>query len=211
MAKIAQLKIDSGAIEQEMIPYSAQTTKAGLIRIIVDGKTPLLTHNPESMNIIKEATKGSRIPPPEIEAEAGCYRTSDGTCALKGESFRGAELAAASAYRIKKASLRYAFAHIIVLEELVPLMRRDGTPISDYVIDKRRAIVQRQGIIRCRPRFDEWSAMFTFQYDPIIVTDSKLIVDVLQDAGGRIGVGDYRPARNGWFGRFNVRAYQVLD
>src|SRR5262245_18713972 len=211
MAKVQRLQTEPTTLEQ-MIPYDeATSTKAHRIRIIVDGKTPLLTHNPESMSIIKEATKGSRIPAPEIEAEAGCYRMADGTCVVKGESFRGCELAAAGAYRIKKASLRYAFAHILVLEELLPLLRRYGTPISDYVIDKRRAIVQRQGIIRCRPRFDEWSAMFTFQYDPLIVTEPKLIVDVLQDGGGRIGVGDYRPAKNGWFGRFDVRAYQIFD
>jgi len=210
MAKIARLKTDTAPVEQ-MIPYSAETAKTGRLRIIVDGKSPLLTHNPESMGIAADAMKGGRIPAPDVEAEAGCYRLADGTCALKGESFRAAALGAAGAWKMKKSSARSRLAHIIVVEELVPLLRLDGTPISDYVIDKRRAIVQRQGIVRCRPRFDEWSAVFTFEYDSMLVPEPKLIVDILQDAGGRIGVGDYRPARNGWFGRFNVRAYQVLD
>lgn len=208
MAKVAQLKSEPRV---EMIPYSADTIKAVQIRIIIDSKTPLLTHNPESMGIAADAMKGGRIPSPEVEAEAGTYRMADGTCAFKGESCRQSTLAAAGAWKMKRTSARSRLAHITVVEELVPLMRRDGSPISDYVIDRRRAIVQKQGIIRCRPRFDEWSAMFTFMFDPLLVPDPKLIVDIMQDAGNRIGIGDYRPARNGWFGRFDVRSYAVMD
>ena len=49
--------------------------------------------------------------------------------------------------------------------------------------------------------------VITFEYDPMLVPNPKLIVDILADAGGRIGVGDYRPACGGWFGRFNIIGY----
>jgi hypothetical protein len=89
-------------------------------------------------------------------------------------------------------------------------MRHDGTPIKDYIIDRRRAIIQRNGIIRCRPCFPEWSCTFTIEYDPeLIGKEPKIIADVLQDAGNRIGVGDFRPSRNGPFGRFKVRNYAL--
>jgi hypothetical protein len=195
----------------EMVPYDSVVGKAGRLRVIVDGITALLTHNPASMGISPDAMKGGRIPAPDVEAEAGIYRMPDGTCAIKGEAFRASALAAAGAWRMKKSTARTRLAHMIVIEELIPLCRKDGRPITDYAIDSRRAIVQRQGIVRSRPRFDEWSATFTVEYDPILVTDPKLIVDILQDSGSRIGVGDYRPARNGWFGRYVVRSYAVLD
>ena len=209
MARVATLKKS----DVEMIPYEAERTiKMGRLRVVVDGISPLLTHNPESMSTSgADAKKGGRIPTPEVEAEAGCYRLEDGSFGIKGEAFRSSDLGAAGAWKMKKTSARSRIAHIRVVEELVQLQRRDGTPIDEYVIDRRRAIVQRAGIIRCRPRFDEWSCTFTIEFDPALVPDPKLIVDILQDAGGRIGVGDYRPSKNGWFGRFVVRSYAVLD
>jgi len=183
MAKITTLKAKP---EIEMTPYAADEARAGRLRIIVDGITPLMTHNPASMGAgSREAMKGGRIPEPDVEAEAGVYRLPDGTCGIRGEAFRASPLAAAGAWRMKKSTARTRLAHMVVVEDLIPLCRKDGTPISDYAIDARRAIIQKQGIIRHRPRFDDWSAAFTIEYDPVLVPDPKLIVDILQDAGGR--------------------------
>ena len=108
--------------------------------------------------------------------------------------------------------MKSRLSHIVVIEELVQLIDPDdGTPLASYVIDARRAIVAKQGIVRRRPRFDKWGARFVIEYDPILVTDAKLIVDIAADAGGRIGVGDFRPSRNGWFGRYDIISYKLLD
>jgi hypothetical protein len=212
MAKTATpLKSIVTALDDGMIPYELPTERAGHIRIIIDGRSPLLTHNPESMTTKKDAKKGTRIPEPDVEAEAGVYRMDDGTCAIKGEAVRASLLIAALDWKEKRRSVQSRLAHITVVEQLLPLMRKDGTPISDYRIDARRAIVMGKGIIRHRPCFDEWSIAPTIEYDPILVTDPMLLVSILQDSGGRIGLGDYRPKRNGWFGRFNVRCYKMLD
>lgn len=209
----AKTKTRTPESKTTVIPYG-DTVAVSIAQIVitVDGIKPLLTHNPESMGVEKAPGKGSRIPEAEIEAEAGVYRLPDGNCALKGEAFRGSLLGAASAWKAKnKRTMKSILSHIIVIEELVPLQRRDGTLIKDYVIDARRAIVQRQGIIRRRPRFDEWSCTFTIEYDPELVgKEPKIIADVLQDAGNRVGVGDFRPSRNGPFGRFRVREYRVI-
>jgi len=194
----------------EMIPYQAQSVPAARLRILVEGRSPLLTHNPQSMTMVKDAMRGGRVPTPEDEAEIGCYRLPDGGCGIKGESFRGSLLGAAGQWRMKKSSARTRLAHITVVEELLPLLNANGTSIKNYAIDRRRAIIQGQGIIRARPRFDEWFCMPTFEFDPVLVPDYELIINILADAGGRIGVGDYRPSSNGWFGRFSVVSYQIL-
>ena len=181
--------------------------------IRVDGIRPLLTHNPSSMSMSSgDPKKGSRIPEPTEEAEAGTYRLEDGTCAIKGEGFRAAMLGAASAWKAKnRATMKSHLSHIIVSEELVPLTYNNGTSIREYEIDARRAIVQRQGIIRHRPKFNEWTAEFTVEYDPKIVPNPKIIVEIANDAGKRMGVGDNRPQKNGNFGRFVVRDYALVD
>jgi hypothetical protein len=213
MSKTAKVMALKSEDEIMMIPYATDVMRAGRLRVIVDGVGSLLTHNPASMSVSSgsDAMKGGRIPMPEDEAEAGVYRLEDGTCGIRGDAFRASALAAAGAWRMKKSTARTRLAHMVVIESIIPLCRKDGKSISDYAIDGRRAIIQKQGIIRHRPRFDEWSATFTIEYDPVLVPDPKLIVDIFADAGGRIGVGDYRPARNGWFGRYRVRSYAVLD
>ena len=177
MAKITALKTEPTI---EMIPYAADTARSGRLRVTVDGITPLLTHNPASMGVGADAMKGGRIPEPEVEAEAGVYRLPDGTCAIRGEAFRASPLAAAGAWRMKKSTARTRLAHMVVIEDLIPLCRKDGTPITDYAIDARRAIIQRSGIIRCRPRFDEWSATFTIEF-PLAEASGRVADEVPSD------------------------------
>ena len=129
----------------------------------------------------------------------------DGTLALKGEALVAAIIKAGGQWKIpkKRAAMSSLLQHMEACAELVQLTRRDGTPIKDYEIDRRRAVVKRAGIIRSRPRFNEWRALFEIEFDPILIPDPKIIVEIAQDAGTRIGVGDYRPR----FGRFVVVGY----
>jgi hypothetical protein len=208
---LEKVKTKTKAPAPEMISYEASEVALGRVMIRVAGVGPLLTHNPQSMGVDIGPSKGSRIPLPEDEAEAGCYRMEDGSCALKGEAFRASFLGAASGWKAKaKRTMRSILSHIVVVEELVQLRHPDGTPIKDYAIDRRRAIIQKMGIIRARPRFDVWCAELNVDYDPQLLDNPKLLVDVAADGGRRMGVGDYRPAKNGWFGRYRVLEYAIV-
>lgn len=193
----------------EIIPYESVGAVWATIRIWVRGVTPLLTHNPATMGTAKSATRGSRIPAPEEEAEAGTYRDENGACCAKGDSFRGSLLGAATQWKAKRSTMASHLAHVTAIEDLCPLLRHDGTTITDYVIDRRRAIVARQGIVRSRPRFDEWQTSVTLQYDSQLVKEPKLIADILADAGQRMGIHDYRPQKKGPFGRYTITQYQL--
>ena len=198
--------------EEEMTAYDAGHATTARITVIVDGLTPLLTHNPESMGREKGPKRGSKIPSPEVEAENACYRFPDGRLGIKGEAFRASLLGAASAYKLKgKATMSGALAHVTVTEELIALLHKDGTPIKDYVIDRRPVVVQKNRVIRARPKFMEWSCRLTFEIVQELLPGitPELICDILQDAGGRKGVGDYRPDKRGTFGRYCVRSYKV--
>jgi hypothetical protein len=157
------------------------------------------------------AKRGTRIPEAEAEAEAGVYRMDDGSCGIKGEAFVGAVAGpkgAAGAWKTKnRGTMKSQLAHITGVEELVPLCLPTGEIIASYIVDQRPVIIGKARILRARPRFDEWSATFTINYDQQLIKEPRLIVDILADAGSRIGVGDYRPR----FGRFRVREYQIFD
>ena len=65
------------------------------------------------------------------------------------------------------------------------------------------AVVQRVRVIRVRPKFDDWSATFSVEYDDELVDRAKL--ERWLDIGGRrIGLGDWRPEKSGRYGRFEL-------
>lgn len=177
----------------------------------VRGLTPLLTHNPASMVAgPKKPTKGKDIPTPEVEAERGCYRDEEGRFCIPSIGFRNALLVASKQFKGKgRKSLFDTLAHIMTERELTPILDAKGKPAKSYVIDTRRAMVQRNGVMRSRPKFEDWTALVELIYDETMFGEHGENADpvlraVLIDAGNRIGVGDYRPARWGWFGRFTV-------
>jgi hypothetical protein len=57
-------------------------------------------------------------------------------------------------------------------------------------------------VLRARPRINcPWTLTWTIHYTPKLIS-SEQILNFLQLAGEIVGIGDYRPARGGWFGRF---------
>ena len=173
----------------------------------IRGVTPLLMNNPQhkmSQDDDKAKRKKDHLPP-EQEAELGLYRSPEGWLYLGADQVREAILQAAKGYQIKKKPLRPLLAaSLFILEPYFPLMR-DGKYLTTYDrIDIRRAVVQKQGILRARPLIEvPWEAIVRYQYDASLA-DPAHFVRMLQEVGTRIGVLDYRPARGGIFGRFEV-------
>jgi hypothetical protein len=185
-----------------------------LYRLVFVGTSPLMTHNPAVMQTQRRG-KGKEIPSPEDEAEAGTYRLADGSCGIPGVAFRDGIVKAGAAWRQPRgrSMMGTLLEHIHIEEDLVPLATVDGSPVTSYEIDVRRAVVQKQGILRARPKFREWGGHFTIEYDEALITNPEILRDIAADAGTRIGVGDYRGGgRKGWFGRHAiVHAFGVVS
>lgn len=74
-----------------------------------------------------------------------------------------------------------------------------------WKVDTRPVRIPSTGgrILAHRPMFDDWAMTFVLDIDLSIMSE-KLMRQVVDDAGRRIGLGDFRPATKGPFGRFNV-------
>ncbi|MDM7461540.1 MAG: hypothetical protein P3X24_007845 [bacterium] len=91
------------------------------------------------------------------------------------------------------------------------------TPITEYAIDTRRVLVQRQGVMRSRPRIEPpWALVGEFEYDLGLGKDAQgpiavqLVLKALGFAGQIVGIGDYRPQKGGIHGKYEVvRAWLV--
>ena len=174
----------------------------------VKSRTPLLCHSPKGME--REDVKGRRgttIPTAEVEAERGCYRDMDGDCSFPSMGFRACIVEASKPFKDptnKRVSVRYAMSCIQIEPEWVKLLDDNDNPITEYVIDSRRAVLNKgPSVIRSRPRFDSWQAEFAINYDTEVIL-AEPILRALVSAGKRVGIGDFRGTCNGPYGRFEV-------
>lgn len=180
----------------------------------IRGLSPLLLNNPRGMLSLNggnstEPTKQKRIPTPEEEAAAATYQTAEGIIAIPSIAVRNSMITAAASFKHKTRSWKSFVSHIEIRpSDLLPLYDETDEPITTYEIDIRRCVIRGRGAIaRARPLIPEWQITFTFIADlSMLPTDDprKLLTGFLLDAGTRVGVGDYRPEKTGWFGRFTV-------
>ena len=95
---------------------------------------------------------------------------------------------------------------------VVPAEEMASFGTSEYKIDTRRAVVQRQGVLRSRARLDKWKLTFVLQVDEANLPDGMGIEDLrgpIQEAGNRLGLGDFRPQCKGPYGRFVLTDFRV--
>lgn len=186
------------------------------LEFTIEGTSDLMTHNPISMfmNGSGKPGKAKKEPTREEVAELACYRLADGSCAVPVLAPRGAMIEAAKSFKLKgsRSSLGALLTGCEVEPmEHVPIMR-DGKPVTEYVIDSRRAVNKntKGAIIVHRPKFAAgWRITFSIILDDGLfkISDEEVretLTEVLNDAGMRKGIGSYRPAKGGWFGRFKV-------
>lgn len=174
-----------------------------VIKVVIQGKTPILLHNPAGM-AQRKAGK-AEIPTPQDEAANGCYWTPEkDSLGFPGDNIKASMLIAAPQYKAGKIKLGPFVAGSIFIE---PPMLSFHT--KNYEIDTRRAVVQRQGILRSRPKLSKWKLGFDLIVDDDFpVTNTEILKDILAEAGRRVGIADYRPQKKGWFGKFDVISWQ---
>jgi hypothetical protein len=179
--------------------------KERIFTVRVEGTAPLLMHSPAGLGGEKKAR--GVIPSPEEEAENCLYRDGSGKIVVPARCIEGCIVKAGAGKTAggqgKKTYKNFILAGVQVMPEEVPLIY-DGK----YIIDKRRAVIMRQGIIRCRPRFDKWALEFDIR-----IIDSYLLGHgqdsamkaIFEDAGTLVGLLDFRPR----FGRFEVTKFEM--
>ena len=174
--------------------------------IKIKGLTPLLMNNPISME------NEGPLPTPEKETEISRYVKPDGTLYVPSIALRKSIILGATSYKIGKFSLKSRLSAAIQLfDEYLDLIGEDGKPISDYVIDRRRVVIQRAGVIRSRARIElPWyvEGILGFNSDLIKDKHGQVQIDILKNevniAGQVSGLLDFRPNRGGWFGKYEL-------
>jgi len=186
------------------------------IRVRIKGNTPLLKHRmreEELFGLLGTKTEKKKdkeeLTPREI-AENYAYRDTNGNCVIPTAYIVGAFRAVASEYKQKNSqrkSLKAIAGGIFrPCNEFAPLLNGVDN-LKTFEVDIRKATNHQKGAVAvCRPRFDQWESEFDVMInDDLISTD--VVLEVLNDAGLRSGIGSFRVSKGGYFGQFQVTSW----
>lgn len=186
------------------------------LRFRLIGESPLLMHSPLSMRAYEgnEGLARKKIPTPEEEAEMGLYKNGGGTLYFPAVGVRNSMLGGAKGMKIgKTAAASLLSGAVLMVEEDFPVTDAEGEPMTTYTtIDMRRVVVQKNGIVRSRPRIEPpWQIPCVYWFDEDVFGDNiNPVVGALERAGKIIGIGDYRVEKRGWFGRYHAEDCRLI-
>ena len=178
-----------------------------VIEVTIKGITPLLMHRFAATGADAGSKKRTGIPDWKAEAELALYQ-NEGELYQPAEHLERALAIAGAQFRIPgkrgQTYSRLIGATVDIMPEAIP------HKIQKYVIDSRPVVVRPARVIRYRPRLDEWELSFTLR-----LHDEQLplpvIKEILDYAGLYVGIGDYRPARKGKYGKFMVVEFKEIE
>lgn len=164
------------------------------------GSSPLIMHawshkaKEQMLNKqMKVATTGKQAKDPQRDFEESIYLGADKMPAFPSVAFKAAAVDAAVAMEFKKTNLRQAF-HIE--GDMVPILGSEPEPREDMV-----RVGMGTADIRFRAQFSTWGTILTITFNESLLSIDQL-VNLFNAAGFGIGVGEWRPQRDGQFGRF---------
>ena len=186
-----------------------------LIKATIVGVSPLLCNKftDAAALAVSGGTSGvlqGQKPLPRDQAAARLYVDSEGKPVLPGTNLMRSIVNAGSHVKSGKTKLSTQRSSVIPAGMAVVEIELPLAP-GKWEVDSRSVVIPSTGgrIMSHRPRFDDWRATFHLEVDDSLFSES-LARELLDIAGKRVGVGDFRPERKGPFGRFRVDSWKVI-
>ena len=174
------------------------------MEITLIGDTPLISHKWSTKakqemldKQMKKAKTAKAAKDPDRDFRESLYEHPDGGYGFPCVAFKAAAVTAAGDVDgMKMTESRRRF-H--VLGDLTKIEGSEPTPREDMV-----RIAMGTADIRYRGEFKEWRTTLTISYNASAISPAQ-IVNLFNLAGFGVGVGEWRPEKDGPFGRFHVK------
>lgn len=190
-----------------------------LMEVAVVGDSPLIVHawsakaKKEMLDKqMKKAKPAREAKDPVADFEASMYRLADGGYGFPSVAFKNAAVTAGTSVAgLTKIQARQAFhilgedadiegafegskarVNLVRIEGGTPGMREDMVRVGMGTAD-----------LRYRPEFLDWHAKLLVRYNANVLSESQ-ILNLLNVAGFAVGVGEWRPEKDGQYGMFHV-------
>ncbi len=171
------------------------------LQLTMIGDSPLIVHawsekaKKEMLDKqMKKAKQAKVAKDPERDYQDAFYFTEDGKYGFPCVGFKAAAVTACRYADMKMTAARGAFHVEGEMVEIIgePRMREDMVRIAMGTAD-----------IRYRPEFPEWKVTLTVAYNVRAISVEQ-IINLFNIAGFGVGVGEWRPEKDGQYGRFHV-------
>lgn len=177
--------------------------------IEIEGTTPLLMNRPSQLDIgdKSKSVKRETQTPREI-AEAKVYVDGEGRTYIPATWFQGCIVEAGKQKKMMgKGSAKATYSKVAGSSvEINPFEIELKEKWEVFSILAVNPTTRGKNVLH-RPKFNKWSLSFevTFDEEQIEVPVMKDLFDI---AGRSVGVGDWRPAKKGRFGKFQVTSWK---
>lgn len=186
------------SVSIELPKLNLQTIEVTLI-----GDSPLICHawsrkaKEQMLNKqMKKATAGKEAKDPQRDFEESLYKLPDGGYGFPAVAFKAAAVTACTSVAgITKVAARQAF-H--VEGEFIRILGSEPRPREDMV-----RVGMGTADIRYRGEFFPWYVVVTMKFNGNVLS-AEQVTNLLNTAGFGVGVGEWRPERDGSYGRFHV-------
>lgn len=184
----------------------------------IKGITPILMNRFTEDGEVKVSSGTSTVHigktgTPREQAEPKAYKDKDGELYIPGPNIFSCLIGAGKFHKVGKSkvtTLKTSLvpAGISVREIICPVKNTNG---SDWEVDTRSVVNPSTGGRRIchRPRLDDWELEFTLEIDTEMFSPEFVRI-LVNDAGRKIGLGDYRPERKGPFGKFSIVKWEEV-
>lgn len=172
-----------------------------VFHVTIKGISPLLSNKFSDVakkqmldKQMKKAVAAKEAKDPVSCYENSIYYTDDGRPGFPASAIKKACVGACRFLDMKMTEARGAF---YIMGDILPI---------DGAHEMHEAIVRLQGRtadLRYRAIFKDWSITATVMYNPRVISQES-IVNLLETAGFHIGIGDWRPEKDGTMGMFEV-------
>lgn len=192
------------------------------IEVTISSVTPILMNRFTEANEVQVSggtsvsLRGDKGTPRE-QAEPKRYADTEGRLYIPGPNIFAAIIAAGVFHKAGKRQLTTQKTSLIpagiMVDDIVcSLTDASGEPLTAWEVDSRSVVIPSTGgrIMAHRPRVDAWQTTFVLDVDSTMFSPN-LVRTLVDDAGKKIGLGDYRPARKGPFGRFVVSRWETVE
>lgn len=207
------------AIKKENVGIELPKLDIRMMDITIIGDSPLIVHawsekaKREMLDKQMKVAKGAKAAKdPKADFESSLYRMQDGGYGFPSVGFKNAAVTACTSVAgITKIAARQAF-HILgedvdVEGAFEGTKARNNLVRIDGSLPQMREDTVRVGMgtadLRYRGEFPDWHAHLTVRYNANVLSESQ-ILNILNVAGFAVGVGEWRPERDGMSGMFHV-------
>ena len=185
--------------------------------VTIEGSSPMMIRKftdaaaMDATSGTRKSTVGESLTPYE-DADSGLYKDSEGNAVLPQPNLFRCIIDAGAFMKIGKKQISTQKTSLVpacvCINELFIRIQHKGP----WTVDSRPVRIPSTGgrILRHRPMFNDWKLPFTMMLDDSVMS-AKILRQLVDIAGSMIGLGEFRPACKGPYGRFVVTSWKEVE